>query len=186
MKTLKKVITDIWTNKLSDKFSKGLLTYERQLQAELYYQLKLQLSDEYEIWIEPVVYLSEHGLDKVKPDIFITKGDTIVGIIELKFKPWEHPKYQGDINKLIKFDLASDKNLSLPFGYKPTSSDWKKQISSEMVRFNLTQDHLNCFIVFGKPDSEAIKPNHRGPKNFIHLYGYIDDNVGAKFEWTEN
>ena len=181
MNTIKEKLKDIWENKISDIFNQGLITYERQLQAEIYYLLKNDLLENYKVWIEPVIYMPDYNLDKVKPDIFITKDDLIICIIELKFTPWEFPKYESDIRKLIRFDDASNKLLSLPFGYIPISSDWNKQKHGKKKEYTLTPDHLNCFMVFGKPDSDAFKlPHTQRPNNFLHLYGYInDENVGV-------
>ena len=179
---LEDLLIKIWIEEIPPRFEKGLLTYERQLQAEFYHRLKLCLPDGYEVWIEPVIYLADYNLNKVKPDIFITKDDKIEAIIELKFKPWEYPEFHFDINKLLTFDNISNENLQIAFGYIPRSHIWNVQKGKQNVQYKLTQEHLNVYVVFGKPDSGAFNTNnYQKPKNFLLLYGYIKENHASVF-----
>ena len=86
MENLKETLKSIWTKEIEIRFNKGLITYERQLQAELYRLLKKELNDEekYEVWVEPVLY-KIFPWHIIKPDIIITneKEKLIIGIIEI-------------------------------------------------------------------------------------------------------
>lgn len=183
MNQTKQLLIKIWKEEIPVRFAKGLITYERQLQSELYNKLKQLLADDYEVWVEPVIYLAEYDLNKVKPDVFITKGDEIVAIIELKFKPWEYPEFHPDIDKLLRFDKISNGNVSLPFGFIPTSHNWKVQKGGKSLSYRLTNDHLNVFIVFGKPDSDAFTSSNfkKKPNNFLLLYGHIKESSEVIF-----
>lgn len=186
MKRTRDLLTKIWMEDIPKRFSKGLLTYERQLQAEFYYNLKQFLPNDYEVWIEPVIYLVEYELNKVKPDIFVTKGDEIVAIIELKFKPWEYPEFHSDIAKLLRFDQISKEKLSFSFGFIPISHIWNIQKGGNTLSYRLTENHLNVFAVFGKPDSGAFDSNNfdEKPNNFLLLHGHISGNSASIFNVT--
>lgn len=88
MNNLIKALISIWENDIETKFKQGKLVYERQLQADLYHLLKSKLSNKYDIWVEPVIYMEDSILHLTKPDLIITTGLNIIGVIELKFKPW--------------------------------------------------------------------------------------------------
>ena len=176
MELVKQTLIDIWLNDILKRVRNGLITYERQLQAEIYFNLKSKLPQDYKVWIEPVIY----NLDKIKPDIIITNEDRVLSIIELKFKPWEYPDYQYDLNKFLSFESKSNNNLNIDFGYIPISSDWRiQQGKGTKLSYRLTQDYINCFILFGKKDSAAFNlANNKLPGNFLHLFGYIDNIEG--------
>lgn len=186
MQKLQDTLINIWTQKLTDKFKSGFLVYERQLQAELYYQLKLHLNETYNIWIEPVVYLPQYGLNKVKPDICISKDDQLIAVIELKFKPWEDAAFYDDIEKLLNFDKAANANEEVTLGYIPISADWNMQQGGERVSYKINSNLLTSFVAFSKPNTNAVEPLSKVPQNFLHLYGFIDNYQDSVFSWRTN
>jgi len=123
MDILKKELIGIWETKMPIHFTDGILVYERQLQAFLYHYLYESLPEDYTIWIEPLIY----KLGKIKPDIVITRGNDIICVIELKFKPWEDSHYKEDIHKLNKFEDLKHDHQTIDLGIKPFSSNWRKQ-----------------------------------------------------------
>jgi len=179
MEKLKKVFTSIWIDEIKDRFDNGFIIYERQLQAELYRRLKEKLkeSDNYEVWVEPVLYNIFPPGHIIKPDIIITKADLIVGIVEIKFKPWEEVNLKYDFNKLMEINRKLKK---IKLRYKPFSSDWKKQNKNETSEYMLVEEScLNIFIAFGKENSPALDKIEGRPENFLHLIGYIDNSKHA-------
>ncbi len=195
MENLKQSMISTWKNEIKKKFVDGKLVYERQLQADLYHLLKRQLENGYEIWVEPVIYMDQAKppnkdsvLHMSKPDLIITKGEEIIAVIELKFKPWEEVDYKGDLDKLIEFKKISTTGKKIWLGIKPLSSDWKDQNKDDNFDFyNLKENLLTSFIVFARPDSHAISDFniYKGTSNFLLLYGYIEDENNLIFDHQE-
>lgn len=170
---IKNTLKHIWLNDIPIVFNKGLLVYERQLQALLFHFLKLNLiEDKYEIWVEPVIDLSVDGLTNVIPDIVIVHNNLVVALIEIKFTPWQYTNIR-DINKLILLQDFSARGLKFPLGHPTTTSKWVRD-KVRMVDFN--PNYISCFIVFSKNDKIAFDINHDKLRNFFHLIGYINDD----------
>lgn len=187
MENLKKTLISIWQNDIKEKFEDGKLVYERQFQAEIYHLLENNLNKngkDYDIWVEPVIYLDGTGIHKTKPDLVITKAQDIIGVIELKFKPWEYPHFKGDIDKLMAFRKAANEGTSIWLGIKFICSDGRKQFKEEnLIYYNLKKEHLTSFVVFARPDSNAIVDleNYKKMSNFLLLYGHIIDTNNMEF-----
>jgi len=191
MENLKKTLISIWQNDIKEKFEDGKLVYERQLQAEIYHLLENNLNKngkDYDIWVEPVIYLDGTGIHKTKPDLVITRGEDIIGVVELKFKPWEEVDYKGDLDKLIEFKKISTTDKKIWLGIKPISSDWKDQNKDDNFDFyNLKENLLTSFIVFAHPVSHAIGDFaiYKEISNFLLLYGYIENESNLIFDHQE-
>lgn len=183
MDKLSKELVFIWKNDIKTKFKQGKLVYERQLQADLYHLLKCRLPDNYGIWVEPVIYMEGSILDKSKPDLIITKDQDIIGIIELKFKPWEHTQYKGDIKKLMAFQDAALKGTKIWLGIIPVSPNWNTQNEKvNSLYFNLKKDLVKSFVVYAHPESDALNLKYYNTiGNLLLLYGFIKDAKNIVF-----
>jgi len=187
MNNLIKALISIWENDIETKFKQGKLVYERQLQADLYHLLKYKLSNKYDIWVEPVIYMEDSILHLTKPDLIITKGLNIIGVIELKFKPWEYTKYEGDIMKLNAFQDEAIKGNNIWLGTLPVSPNWSKQNKEvNHLYFNLSKDLLKSFVVFAHPESDALNLKYYNKiSNFLLLRGFIKDEKNIVFNHKE-
>ena len=113
MEKLVKILKKIWIPEIEDLYRSGLICTERTLQAEIYRRLKEY--DKYNIWVEPTLSFIPHtNLDYKKPDLIITQEREIVGIIELKYKPYGATFYREDIDKLVAFsNIPANSKLPL-------------------------------------------------------------------------
>lgn len=184
-KNLKKLLSDIWIKEVKDKFLTGTITYERQLQGELYHVMKERVSYPYEIWIEPIIYLEKFNLNKVKPDIVITYDKYIHAVIELKFTPWFYSQYQGDLEKLNRFYKAAQSNAKVVLGWKPLHPNWQIQKEKGKQEYMMNKEMLTVFMVVSRPDSYALMKNEIekfAPKNLLHFVGWINEDSTVEFK----
>lgn len=185
MENFLKIFENTWDRDIKSRFEKGIIAYERQLQAILYKILRERLSADYEIFIEPVIY----DLQKIKPDMVITKDNKIIAIIELKCKPWEYPKSLLDIKKLRRFKKEIDKNVPITLGWIPKFIDMKEQNNDNTSRLSFFIDEKVLLItaVIAKHDSEIITKKvedfdkYEEIKDIKIFLGYI--NPGGKIEF---
>jgi len=186
MENFIKIFKTIWEHDIKSTFEKGIITYERQLQAILYNLLRERLTYDYEIFIEPVIY----QLDKIKPDMVITKSKKIIAIIELKCKPWEYPKSRLDINKLLGFKDKIDKNVEIYLGWIPKFIDWNEQnnnITSRLA-YGLDEKLQLIIAVIAKHDSEIVSKeikdfdDYEKIKDFKIFLGYINPDGSIEFK----
>jgi len=181
METFLKIFKSTWELDVKHRFEKGFLTYERQLQAFLYKNLKTRLSCDYEMWIEPVIYLKDYMLDKVKPDIIVTKNANIIAIIELKLGTWSYPSFKDDLDKLFRFKNAAEKTETIILGWIPKSEIWQKQqeIKGCELKYSLDKNVLLILAVIARPDSEAITKEY---ENITRFVGYLKPNEESEFK----
>ncbi|MBM2817315.1 MAG: hypothetical protein HW421_4077 [Ignavibacteria bacterium] len=189
MENIKEILIDLWEDPVKKTFEDGFLTYERQLQGYLYYLLKSRKDNEFEIWIEPVIYFKEpvkntltHGIENLIPDIVITKDDEIIAIIEIKSKAWGDVCFNEDIYKLKRYEAVSNISANIILGYIPKETDWHYNGTKH---YKLKEGCLFCFISITNNKFEINKLENELPDNFLHLYGYLD-NKEAKFSSFNN
>ena len=186
--TITNALSEMWTGAIREKFLSGTLIYERQLQAELYRLLKERLSVSYEIWVEPVIYLQEHNLNKVKPDIIITHEQSVVAVIELKFSPWKEADHKGDLDKLHLFTQAAKEQATIPLSWEPTHPNWEIQ-KQNIKTYSLDQNLLPVFMAVSTPAAYAVKQatwkEVQVPENLLHLAGWINENGWVDFQVTD-
>lgn len=184
METIKNNLTKTWKGPVKEDFMKGVLIYERQVQAVLYKYLIDWLPKSYEVWVEPVIYLEKYNLDKVKTDMVFCHGQKMIGVLELKFKPWEYIPFEGDLEKLSLFHTASQSEPSLALGYVPYSPIWENQLSNgKKLSYIIEKNLLKIMVTFGRPESGAFNLNNqKPPSNFFHLIGYFKSSDEFTFE----
>ena len=172
MDDLSKVLSEVWFGPVKDEFKRGFLTYERQAQAFICNCLKDNLPNS-QIWIEPLLNLEDRSV--MIPDIVITKGDFIEAIIELKWKPWEFPQYQYDLQKLkLLSEYSGDHNFT--FGWKPISDNWNLQKNyKETHSYRLRKGFLKVMMVMAKRGSGFFSSD-----NFVSRLG-IENAKDWKF-----
>lgn len=181
---LSNVISKIWNATIKDRFSSGLLTYESHLHSELYYQLRLELGQEFELFYEPKIYFRDEPkteyktILKKKPDIIVAKGGNIIAIIELKNQPWGEVNYKVDLEKLNAFEYLARDKVQLVLGWKPTREKWAEQKKADELVFTIDENILLVFAVICSKvkKSIAIEKFEDTPKKFLHLVGYIGKN----------
>lgn len=186
IKRIEDTLTLLWSYGFREKFSKGYIIYERQFQAELYHHLNVMLYPEYNVWIEPVIYL-DGGKKKMIPDIVITHNNDILSFMEIKWKPWERVGFKHDIDKLKLIDDLARENRKLQLGSKPLSPSMQEQKireeknSSKLV-YDLSQNLLCVYVVFAFPGSNALDLREKDtPRNFLHLTGYFTNEKDIIF-----
>lgn len=181
METFIEAFKNIWRLDIKERFENGFITWEHQLQAHLYHFLKSKLNNNYEIWIEPVLYLKLYGLDKVRPDLIITnKEKKIIAIVELKVNTWGEPFFKDDIEKLNRFKKVP-KNIDIVLGFIPFSNNWdvQKDMEDNKIKFTIDEHLLTILAIIAKPNSEAFTKNIEG----INIFkGFVDNGGKADFE----
>ena len=168
---MKKVLKECWLKVIQKYFNKGLIAYERQLQAYLFHELNMALPD-YITWVEPTIYLDKrYTIDGKMPDMVLTNNnDEICTIIELKCKPWDSVQYQHDLDKLKEFEKLILKKAKIPLSWPPISSDWIIQLSTGGEKsYHFKHDCLLVFGVIAHPDAKAVSELKPDIKNFLHL-----------------
>ncbi|MEQ8324044.1 MAG: hypothetical protein RIC15_08095 [Vicingaceae bacterium] len=183
---IRKALIDIWMENIQVEFNAGRIAYERQLQGFLFHYLKLRQDQEgFEVWIEPTWYKNadESGeVSKLKfiPDMVISRGKSILAIIELKWKPWEASA--SDVGKLDEMWLDWKNGAGLLLKVIPTDYRWYKN-KEEKVEYEIDDHCLFVFAVCSQPGSEALtKRPERLKDNFLFLTAQITENDGVLFE----
>jgi|JI7StandDraft_1071085.scaffolds.fasta_scaffold15880_3 hypothetical protein len=149
MDLLKSTFQDFWKNEFPKLFYKGLITYERQLQAEIYCWLKSKLTDSYKVWVEPNIVLPNTVLHDKKPDLVITSENKIKAIVEIKYTLFDSRlKYDEDLKKLADFNVESKKGHSLVFGYLPINNAIANERLYSDLAFEFNSDYHNIIILF--------------------------------------
>jgi len=115
---LSDILEEIWDNTIIPLYEKGKIQTERHLQSYLFMLLKNRFEEkvpkDWDVWVEPQFYLKDDskkpdGEKMYKPDLVVTKGHDIAGIIEVKFTPQEAKQEKNlesakrDINKLALY-----------------------------------------------------------------------------------
>ncbi|MEQ8554569.1 MAG: hypothetical protein RIC06_15090 [Cyclobacteriaceae bacterium] len=178
IESLKKEIIRLWNDVVSKEFESTGFMWERHLQAVLYHHLRISFPN-LEIWIEPVFRVN--GYD-VKPDILITLDKQVIGIMELKFNPWQYIVYQNDLKKLMDLD-SYDEEIAL--ACRPVSYA-ERPMENHRVKYTIKDDCLMVFASVGRDGSAAFDVSKWGdvdlPRNFMNLYGYVDELNEARFK----
>lgn len=158
MNNIQTTLKEFWEVCFPKAFENGLITYERQLQSELFCWLKQNLGENYKVWVEPFIKVENSSINKSIPDLIITYDNEVKAIIEIKFSITDKPlNYDGDLKKLINFDDESKNNHQLIFGYIPDSSSETIQFLQPESTYILNSNHLNVFIIFGFNSIDLIR-----------------------------
>jgi hypothetical protein len=171
---IEKILKDFWITSIQEHYLKGIICSERNLQAEIYHQLRLFFSSDnaIKIWVEPTLSFQKDipGLTKTKPDLLITKDNKIICVLELKYKPYGEVDYLFDLKKLYLFSKISDNGLRLITDIH--SGNYKNNY------FFITPSLLTCFAVICNEVAFAAKKdtwnNVDIPENFLLLTGVVD------------
>ena len=158
---LRKILTQIWTEKISLAYASGRISYEATLVAELYRYIKKYSL--YNVWLE-------HGINLTKDeksgqfDILITDSLNIIGAAEVKFFPGNQKKYKKDLKKLVSITkITTDTHLRT----NPISGEW-----DENYIYKVIKNPLCVFAVIGYSDLEALYIKNI-PNNILHLTGTV-------------
>lgn len=183
---MRQTLRDCWNAVIKRYFKKGLITYERQLQAYLFMELHHVLRD-YVIWVEPNVFVPDKKIDGKKPDLVITLKNEIVAFIELKCTLWSYPHFKHDLNKLKHFEnLAQEGNIKIPLSWHPDNEYAKelpnhKGVLEDRADYGIAKDCLFVFGVIGRAGGDAISGKlleHADDiSEFLHLRCVVSDLV---------
>jgi hypothetical protein len=163
------ILVNCWQNEMKAFFESGKMCSERSLQAELYSLLKLH--PEFDVWVEPKLKLKDGYLHSKVPDILVTKGDTVVAIIELKYNLAKGIDCTGDIEKLLHFV-----DLTEPILLKTDreTGNW------DNAGFRINDETIFILAVVAWAGTEALTKEvwkwHEKiiDNRFVHLIGKID------------
>jgi len=142
---LKNLIIDAWQGSIDNDYMMQRINSERSLQASFWAQLNNKLPSTRRIFIEPPMRIkTQNGIKKVIPDIVICSKKEVICIIELKYLPKGHPKYEKDIETLA---LISKKRKQLSISnsrFRGTEVDCSGLIAPDtLIRDNYYQ-RLRC------------------------------------------
>jgi hypothetical protein len=185
MKQFLEIFKTVWERDVKSRFEKGLINYERQLQSIVYSLLKSKLNNDYEVFIEPVIF----ELDKIKPDIIVTKKKKIISIVELKCKPWEYPAFRPDMKKLERFKKEIKVKQKIVLGWIPKFVDWNIQESKNYLKlsYQIDKNLLLIMAIIGKYDSDIISSEVEKFSDYVDIqhykifFGYITENKTIEF-----
>lgn len=128
------ILTELWDTTIIPLYKKGKIQTERHLQSYLFMLLKNRFTEkvleEWDVWVEPQFYFKDNskkpnGEKMYKPDLVVTKGHEIAGIIEIKFTPqeWNSKKNleaaKSDIEKLSLYRSGNPKHANPRQGNPP-------------------------------------------------------------------
>lgn len=173
---MKESLEKCWKSVIENYFRNGHISYERQLQAHLFYELKNELRDHL-IWIEPYMFIElKHELDGTKPDMMITNSNReILCVMELKCQPWTNVMWERDIEKLQAFEQLKDSGRSIPLNWYPVSSNWNEQKKLEPEKpYFFDGDCVFAFGVIGKMNCSAVEKLDVNINNFLHLTHWVE------------
>jgi hypothetical protein len=175
MDELKELLKSSWLNGVKNAYITGDLCSEKNLQAELYHQLKLtNWHKHYRFWVEPCLLFSDHHpeLSYLKPDLLISCGNEIVGIVELKYKPQSECHFQYDLSKMRRFEVMST-NYALYLEIFYCTGSYSPQT------FTVSPNLLSVFGVIARDFAHAVIPEklvlitEGMPSRLLHLSGII-------------
>jgi len=174
-------IKNSFSNNLNERIRNGYINYERQLQAELFHHLKLELAPDIDIWFEQVLNLKTTGGPIFTPDIILSLNDMIIAVIELKYLIFGNPTFKKDIKKFHRLNgYSKEKRVlfdTLVFDKENEDLIWHH-------RFNIYDKFLSVFIVFGEKECAAFKlKDITKPPNFFHVCGYYSNNSQLKIDF---
>jgi hypothetical protein len=102
--TLKAQLRSAWQQTIEQHYNRQLINSERGLQAFLCAALldsfeRGGVANNRRIFIEPTLFVGSSRTVR-KPDIVICNSRSIIGVVELKFKPLGHPRMKKDLETL--------------------------------------------------------------------------------------
>ena len=173
-------IKKIISGHIKNQIASGNISYERQLQAELFNCLRSNLFPEFNIWVEHIIKLEPFNF-KIYPDLILTRNNDIVSIIELKFLIFGNPNIEKDMEKFQKLKKFPKDNLVL---FENIELNNPNQDSHIVNQYRLIENFLSILIVFGKENCDAFKLNDiEKPSNFLQFSGYFNKDHNLKIEY---
>lgn len=190
---LKDFLAMAW-GRITAEFHLGNICSERHLQSELFYILKSnnQFSEQYKIYVEPTLYTKngDTKIDKIIPDILVTKGKEVIAYVELKYVPHGYIKASGDIWKFNEFYNHIDK-AEIKLETESNSGDWVNdyyKISNDLILVYgfVSNQESEVFVsrnnVFGLTEYK-LSDDALSKINYVVLYGGVGSNT-TKFGYT--
>lgn len=148
---LKDFLAMAWS-RITSYYHLGNICSERHLQAELFHILKSdeQFIKEYKIYVEPTLYTKQGDtdIDKIIPDMLITKGKKIVAYIELKYVPHGYIRATDDIRKF--YDFNECKYAEIYLERNPVDGGWSEDL------YTICSDIIFVYGFISNHESEAF------------------------------
>ena len=165
---LKAQLRSAWQHTIERHYQRQLINSERGLQAFLC----AELLDRFEhdgvaqnrrIFIEPTLVVGRSNAVR-KPDIVICNSRSIIGVVELKYKPKGHPRTKKDLETL-------DWMASHPEGVRVQNDRYLGVVRDDRA-YPLVGDAVLCWagvhMGMAEPVSQQISP--RMKKYFVELH----------------
>ncbi len=172
-----------WEQGVKQDYLDGLIQYESNLQAALYYHLRHLSSGERVI---SIVH-KEKSIDYQEPDLLIVNPDgvSIDFVLELKCIPWNsltYKNYRDDLDKLLKMaKKAQANNLEL----KPYFNPDKQDLDDKRICL-ITKETNYAFVAISKGDDieKLVKGRieEQPMTNFWILWAKTDEDIENSFK----
>lgn len=165
---LKAQLRSAWLHTIERHYQRQLINSERGLQAFLCAALldrfeRGGVAQNRRIFIEPTLVIGRNGAVR-KPDIVICNSRSIIGVVELKYKPKGHPRTKKDLETL-------DWMASHPDGVQVKNDRYLGVPVDDRV-YPLVADAVLCWAGVHKgmtePVAQRISP--RLNKYFVELH----------------
>lgn len=180
---LVEIISNIWNNQIKDYYMSGSISTERNLQAELYHQMRVNRGlQNYQIWVEPTFYFENKDLamNHKIPDLIITNQNKIESVIEIRYKPYGDVLYTDVIEKLFRLSILKGSHI-IPLKTKPETGNW---LTRPEEKYIFSENCIFIFAVVARDNYSIALEQSKWiieiPKNFLHLKGKISES--PKFE----
>ena len=136
-------LDDSWQEAVT-AYQNGEINSECTLQSIVFARLRAHAFDEI-VFCEPLIDCGRDGC--LIPDIVITRAQSVIAIVELKFVPHGYPVYELDLRKLSILAKCED---AFTLRLEPTTGCF----SVEM--FTINPECILAFAAIGRKDAVAV------------------------------
>ena len=176
---LKELFKEIWPS-IETEYNAGGFCSERHMQAEIYFQLKQSKNiKDYKFWIEPVIYSNDKlfhklGLKGIIPDMLVSIGTSIVGVVEIKYVPHGYSQFNKDMTNIKKFYT----NKGKPESFQLKTDNITGQYNND--KFTIDNDILLIYLVIANAGSDSFSEKESiwksiNADDYLFLTGRIDN-----------
>ncbi len=165
---LKAQLRSAWRHTIEQQYQRQLINSERGLQAFLCAALldrfeKDGVAQNRRIFIEPTLVVGRSEVVR-KPDIVLCNSRSIIGVVELKYKPQGHPRTKKDLETL-------ERMASHPKGVR-VQNDRYLGITRDDQTYALLGDAVLCWagVHRGMTDPVSHRISPRLKKYFLELH----------------
>lgn len=142
------------------RYAAGVICSERHLQAELFHVLYCDPSfiKQYDLRIEPVLYESvgkEHRLSGLIPDLLVTRDNTIMAHVEIKYVPHGFVQYKKDVASMTRtWNLKANQEVAFYLDTNPQNGEWNYERP-----YKVGKEFKMIYCMIGNEDSDCFVNN---------------------------